>query len=378
MEILRIKVDLTGCEKVEGSADTAVMIPFTGRCESPLFTGDILPGGVDTQRVAEGRCALSARYMLEGTDSAGQQCRLFIQNEGLNGVGDAMQTRPVIRTDSAALRWLETADLTGIVEHHADHIEIVIDSANTPEVEHIALRRAGLTLRGVLQKPGAGKYPLVLLLHGFCSSMEDILLRQLSDGLIAAGFATLRFDFNGHGRSDGLFSEMNVMNEVEDAAAFLRYVLSREDVASVSVVGHSQGGVVAGMLAGYYRDAVQKLVMLCPAASLKTDAQLGTVMGTRFDPANIPDRVRLFSGAEVGGQYFRIAQTLPLHEVAACFTGRALAIVGGHDEVVHTTDILRYGDLMSNCRVLEYPTLDHGLGGAERDIALSKVITFLK
>jgi len=42
------------------------MLPFTGECSSPLFQGRILPGGVDTQRVEkDGRCFLSARYILE-------------------------------------------------------------------------------------------------------------------------------------------------------------------------------------------------------------------------------------------------------------------------------------------------------------------------
>ena len=58
MEILRIKVYLTNNIAVAGHADKAVMLPFTGECECPLFTGKILPGGVDTQRIApDGRCS---------------------------------------------------------------------------------------------------------------------------------------------------------------------------------------------------------------------------------------------------------------------------------------------------------------------------------
>ena len=39
MEILRIKVYLTDHIVTEGHADTAVMLPFTGDCDSPLFRG---------------------------------------------------------------------------------------------------------------------------------------------------------------------------------------------------------------------------------------------------------------------------------------------------------------------------------------------------
>lgn len=383
MELLRIKVYLTGYEKVEGFADTAVMLPFTGRCESALFNGEILSGGVDTQRITpDGKCRLSARYMLEGTDCEGVKCRLFIQNDGLSLPGQPMVTYPLFRTDSKALKWLETAALTGALEHFEDHIEIVLSGEMDARVERIALQRAGLTLRGLLNKPeGNGKRPLVLMLHGFCACMDDGnggLLQQLSERLTAEGMMTLRFDFNGHGRSDGTFRDMTTLNELEDAAVFLQYALEREDVSEVYLLGHSQGGVIAGMLAGCYHDRVKKLVMLNPAASLKTDAVKGTIMGTTYDPENIPEAVRLFHGAELGGMYFRIAQMLPLHEMAARFNGPAMAVIGGKDFVVQAEDIRRYGEMMPDCRIAEYATLDHGLGGEEREAALTDVIDFLK
>ena len=62
MEILRIKVYLTDNIVTKGGADTAVMLPFTGECDSPLFKGKILPGGVDTQRIyGDGYCEGSGR-----------------------------------------------------------------------------------------------------------------------------------------------------------------------------------------------------------------------------------------------------------------------------------------------------------------------------
>lgn len=382
MEILRIKVFLTGSSTVEGHAQTVVMLPFTGECASPLFTGTILPGGVDTQRIEkDGRLALSARYALSGMDSDGKACQLFIENVAVASPGAEMITHPTIRTDSEALRWLETADLTGRIEHFPDHIEIVISSENRPGVEYIALRRGGLTLRGCLEKKGSGPAPLVLMLHGFGGCMDACpggWLQEYSDLLTAAGFATLRFDFNGHGQSEGLFCEMTPYNEIEDAAAFLQYALQREDVTEVHVLGHSQGGVIAGMLAGYYHDAVKKLVMLVPAASLKTDAQQGCCMEATYDPQHIPDAVKVNQWREVGGLYFRMAQTLPIHKVTAQFSGPALAIIGGKDNVVHAENIRLYGKCMSNCRVIELPELDHGLGGADHDTLLKMLLPFLK
>lgn len=381
MEVMRIKVYLTGNIVTKGCADTAVMLPFTGECESKLFRGKILPGGVDTQRIyPDGSGTLSARYTLEGVDDEGKPCRLFIDNAAVMDGDVEMTTYPTIRTDSERLRWLETADLTGRIEHFSDHIEIVISSEDRDGVRHIALRRAGLTLRGVLEKHTEGPVPLVLMLHGFGGRMDAFpggWFQEWSDALTAAGFATLRFDFNGHGNSGGAFRDMTVYSEIEDAAVFLEYARSLPDVTDICVLGHSQGGVVAGMLAGYYHDVVKKLVMLVPAASLKTDAIQGQCMGTVYDPQRIPDTVRVGAN-QLGGLYFRMAQTLPIYEVTGQFKGEALAVIGGADGVVFAENIRRYGECMPHCRVVEKPTLDHGLGGAEHADILREVVEFLQ
>ena len=381
MEVLRIKVYLTDNIVTEGGADRAVMLPFTGTCDSPLFKGKILPGAADTQRIGpDGRGTLSARYTLEGVDDQGKPCRLFIDNAAILGKDGIGPTRPTIRTDSASLRWLETADLTGRIEHFADHIEIVITAQDRPGVKHIALRRAGLTLRGVLEKQGDGPAPLVIMLHGFGGRMDAFpggWMQEWNDALITAGFATLRFDFSGHGDSEGEFRDMTLFSEIEDAAAFLRWAMTLPDVTDIHLLGHSQGGVVAGMLAGYYHDKIGKLVMLAPAASLKTDAIEGTCMGVRYDPQHIPEALQI-GRSLTGGFYFRIAQTLPIHEVTAQFAGPALAVIGGADTVVHAENIRRYGETMPHCQVVEYPTLDHGLGGKEHAQSVLEVVEFLK
>ena len=380
MEVLRIKVYLTDQIAVDGCGDKAVLLPFTGECDGPLFKGKILPGGVDTQRIdAQGRCALSARYVLEGMDDQGQPCRIFIQNEGVSAPGQELLTHPIIRTDSESLRWLETAALIGRIEDHGGHIEIVLTNEDSDEVKHIALRRGGLTLRGVLEKKAKGPCPLVLMLHGFGGCMDAApggWFQAWSDALTAAGFATLRFDFNGHGQSDGDFREMTLFNEIEDAAAFLRYAMKLPDVTEICLLGHSQGGVVAGMLAGYYHDVVSKLALLAPAASLQTDAQKGECFAVKYDPRHIPEVVPV--GPGVGGLYYRIAQTLPIYDVAAQFGGPVLAVIGGQDGVIDPASIRRYGEQMPRCQVAEFPTLDHGLCGAEQEAARIAVVNFLQ
>lgn len=245
----------------------------------------------------------------------------------------------------------------------------------------LSISRDGLCLHALLERPSHNRpCPIVVMCHGFGGSMDAYpgsLYQRIAKRLVARGMAVLRFDFNGHGRSDGDFSHMDVLNEIEDLIAVLRYVRSRADVTSIRLLGHSQGGVVAGMVAGFYHDVIDRLALLAPAATLKDDALSGVCMGRRYDAAHIPDTVDVPDAGKVGGQYFRIAQMLPIYETAARFAGPALSVHGACDTVVDPSASRRFGEALPNCAVSMYPGLDHGLNGEGREQALDEVARFL-
>lgn len=118
--VLKIDVLLDEIFNVEGTAGKATMILFHGSCDCENFKGKILPGGVDTQKETAGKPRfLSARYILEGKDCEGKDCHIFIENNGETAPisdGGIIHTKPIIYTDSDALKWMETADLKGTVE----------------------------------------------------------------------------------------------------------------------------------------------------------------------------------------------------------------------------------------------------------------------
>lgn len=126
--------------------------------------------------------------------------------------------------------------------------------------EEITVMRDGLKLHGRIDAPqGEPKGPVVILMHGFMADLgyePGSLLQQASDQLVEAGFTSVRFDFNGRGNSDGSFANSDVYNQVEDAIAVLNFVRDRFEPAEISLLGHSQGGVIAGMTAGMYADVV--------------------------------------------------------------------------------------------------------------------------
>ena len=70
------------------------------------------------------------------------------------------------------------------------------------------------------------KAPLAILMHGFSGNKEGQLEKLIADSLQKYGVGSIRFDFNGHGKSEGKFSEMTVPNEIEDAKKVYEYACS--------------------------------------------------------------------------------------------------------------------------------------------------------
>ena len=226
-------------------------------------------------------------------------------------------------------------------------------------------------LSAVLQTPdGQKNYPLVIICHGFTANKEHLLLTSLADDLEAAGIASIRFDFNGHGASDGDFQDMTVLNEIEDAKKVYKYASALPNVTSVSIAGHSQGGVVASMIAGQLgAKKIKAVVLMAPAAVLRDDALRGQLMGVTYDALNPPEYVEIFRGLKVGRNYIQTAQVLPIYETAEKFTGAALMIHGTGDIIVPYTYSLSYKKNYKRGEVKLLDGADHSFIGEESRVA---------
>lgn len=203
--------------------------------------------------------------------------------------------------------------------------------------------------------------PVVILMHGFMGNKDGMLERLIAEELADNGIASIRFDFNGHGKSEGEFQNMTVPNEIEDAGCVYDYVSSLSFTNGVALYGHSQGGVVASMLAGRLgADKVKSVVLLAPAAVLRDDAIRGNTMGARYNPLDPPEAVTLFGDLKLGGEYIRTAFSLPIYETAAKYTGPACIIHGTGDQVVPYTYGERFHYIWPGSELHIIPAEDHG------------------
>lgn len=128
-EIFTLHVTITGSESVEGTSGKVTMLSFHGSTDTVWFRGETVPHSVDTQIQKNGEnVSLSARYILQGVDGDGQNCRVFIENNGWADKNGTMTTTPTVFTDSTSLKWLEQADLYGEATNDGGQLTIHIFS----------------------------------------------------------------------------------------------------------------------------------------------------------------------------------------------------------------------------------------------------------
>jgi len=101
----------------------------------------------------------------------------------------------------------------------------------------------------------------VVWLGGFRSDMAGTKAQALADWAEAAGRAYLRFDYFGHGESEGDFRDGTITRWREDALAVLDELVEGEAV----LVGSSMGGWIACLAAAVRPRQVKAMVLVAPA-----------------------------------------------------------------------------------------------------------------
>lgn len=192
---------------------------------------------------------------------------------------------------------------------------------------------------------------LVILMHGIFSSKDYPPMPAIARHLAKQGIATIALDFGGHGKSEGVMQCMTIANELEEARRIWEYAKGLPYVRRVSLLGHSQGGVVASMLAGQLAqegESPASLILLAPGAVIKDATQAGHFFGNTYDPANPPEYVKCFGTYKLGHDYMVSTQLLDIYGTSAHFQGPVCIIHGTKDGIVPLWCSQRYDSVYTH------------------------------
>lgn len=127
--------------------------------------------------------------------------------------------------------------------------------------------RKGLTLNAQLELPANQKPSFfAIFAHCFTCSSSLSAVRHVSRALTQDGFAVVRFDFTGLGRSEGEFADSHFSANVDDLLDVHAYMAEHYQAPSL-LVGHSLGGA-AVLVAASQLDAVKAVATVGAPATV--------------------------------------------------------------------------------------------------------------
>lgn len=198
-----------------------------------------------------------------------------------------------------------------------------------PGVHHLA-REDGDRL-AVMASPG--KAPGVLFLCDLGASMEGALAQVVAAHAAARGHAVTRFDYFGHGRSDG-HRERGTSDVLHDNAIV---VLEEETSGPQILVGEVFGAWLALQLTQERPDRIAGLLLVAPAM------HADTLLGAHEFDVRVP--VRIIQGRR--GHAVTLESTLDLVERIASEDVTVSLIKGGGPKLD------RPGDMAAICAALD-------------------------
>lgn len=145
--------------------------------------------------------------------------------------------------------------------------------------EEVSFANGDTTLAGTLTlPPGDGPHPALVLISGSGQQNRDEELAgvlgyrpfaAIADALTRQGIAVLRYDDRGVGQSTGDPSQATTEDFAADAEAAWAYLRSRPDIDpdQIGLLGHSEGAIIAAMIAARNPQVAFVISMAGPAVS---------------------------------------------------------------------------------------------------------------
>lgn len=227
--------------------------------------------------------------------------------------------------------------------------EALPEPAYAVSEQDVGLTFGGEKIVGTLTLPqGAEAAPVVLMLHGFTGSRDELGIEGTDEGVFSRtarlwaehGLGSLRIDFRGSGDSDGAWEDTTFSGQIGDALAAVDWLSndSRVDPERIGVLGWSQGGLVASATAAG-DERVGSVALWAPVSH--PVSTFGALVGQQVIADGLASggeavAIQLPWGAEIALRtaFFEELYTVdPLARISH-YPGPLLVIVGTRDDVV--------------------------------------------
>lgn len=222
---------------------------------------------------------------------------------------------------------------------------------------HVRLDAPGQALE--MDRGNGRRCPLVIVQHGFTGHMEERHIVGVSRALNEAGFATLRTELYGHGKSGGHFQDHTLFKWLSEMMTIVDYAKKLEFVSDLYLCGHSQGGLLVMLAGAMEQDRIRAVIALSPAAMIPEQARKGVMLGMSFDPVCLPEVLEMENGLRLGSNYLRAAQALFVEPAIDAYRKPILIIHGDSDETIPLQVSVDAANRYSDAKLVVIPGDNH-------------------
>ena len=221
----------------------------------------------------------------------------------------------------------------------------------------------GSKLVAILSNPSGQKdAPIFILCHGHGSSKNSQTFLSLKEKLGQAGISTLRFDFFGHGESEGSFEDFTATQAIADTTTAVTF-LKTEGYSKIGLVGSSLGAF-ASILVGAKLPGIVAVALKSPTLDLtiwksrmidKFGKNWERVKSIEYKTSNIQASL---SEARLDA-IVRDATQYDIFETARNVKAPTLIVHGENDETVPVEISKKIAAAMPNCTLTIIKGADH-------------------
>lgn len=246
----------------------------------------------------------------------------------------------------------------------------------------------GLRLCGILSNPKQNTKKCIVLCHGITvDKNEDGIFIKLAQELVDTDFAVFRFDFRGHGESEGKSIDLTVEGEKKDIEAAFDF-LKKLGYSEFGLLGASFAGGAVSLFVSSHQKLVKALVLWNAGIDYREKLNPTLPWPKKYWGKPAFERVEKYGFTEISERGFKVGREL-MKEIKTLKPWKELIKVsiptlfvhGDRDTFISYKDSVKYSKMMKNARLETIHGAEHGFHDNKEQSGLSNKVTiefFLK
>jgi uncharacterized protein len=244
----------------------------------------------------------------------------------------------------------------------------------------------GVRLCGVWEKPEHNTDKVIILAHGITVDKDELgVFVRLAEQLVGEGFAVIRFDFRGHGESEGKSEEMTIEGELMDMKAALGFV-EEKGYENIALLAASFGGGIGTLFTANNQERLSCLCLWDPVLNYEHTFLNPTLPSIRERKSHMKSEIELQGWTTLGSRQVKVGKALfeqmavyKPYEALSQITLPLAIIHGDNDTKVPYEDSKEYISRAKNGMFITIEGAEHGFHEPNENVlAIRETLAFIK